>query len=199
MDKPKILIVDDDPDLRRGLNLRLRANHFETAYATDGFSAIAMAQKERPDLIILDIGLPAGDGFVVLDRLQQSAHAGVYPSHRLDRARSPVQPGTNFEGRGMRFPAEARRQQRIDGRDSHHPKSGLAGYGGCGSARPLGGKLAPLSTKIPARLFPGGYSLRRACGYAAFFNCLTLAQRALCAAAIFRRAATESRLRLGLV
>ena len=50
MDKPKILIVDDDPDLRRGLNLRLRASHFETAYATDGFSAIAMAQKERPDL-----------------------------------------------------------------------------------------------------------------------------------------------------
>ena len=75
MDKPKILIVDDDPDLRRGLNLRLRASHFDTAYATDGFSAIAMAQKERPDLIILDIGLPAGDGFVVLDRLQQSAHS----------------------------------------------------------------------------------------------------------------------------
>ncbi len=64
--KPKILIVDDDPDLRRGLTLRLRANHYDTSYATDGFSAIAMAQKERPDLIILDIGLPAGDGFVVL-------------------------------------------------------------------------------------------------------------------------------------
>ena len=37
----------------------MRANHFETAYATDGFSTIAMAQKERSDLIILDIGLPA--------------------------------------------------------------------------------------------------------------------------------------------
>ena len=79
MDKPKILIVDDDPDLRRGLNLRLRANHFDTAYATDGFSAIAMAQKERPDLIILDIGLPAGDGFIVLDRLQQSAQLSSIP------------------------------------------------------------------------------------------------------------------------
>ena len=43
MEKAKILIVDDDPDLRRGLNLRLRANHYETAYATDGFSAISMA------------------------------------------------------------------------------------------------------------------------------------------------------------
>jgi len=79
MEKPKILIVDDDPDLRRGLNLRLRANHYETAYATDGFSAISMAQKERPDLIILDLGLPAGDGFVVLERLQQSAALSCIP------------------------------------------------------------------------------------------------------------------------
>ena len=79
MNKPKILIVDDDPDLRKGLNLRLRANHYETAYAADGFSAIAMAQKEKPDLIILDIGLPAGDGFVVLNRLQQSASLSVIP------------------------------------------------------------------------------------------------------------------------
>lgn len=79
MDKPKILIVDDDPDLRRALNLRLRANHYDTAYATDGFSAISMAQKERPDLIILDVGLPAGDGFVVLDRLQQNATLSCIP------------------------------------------------------------------------------------------------------------------------
>ncbi len=79
MNKAKILIVDDDPDLRKGLNLRLRANHYETAYAADGFSAIAMAQKEKPDLIILDIGLPAGDGFVVLNRLQQSASLSVIP------------------------------------------------------------------------------------------------------------------------
>jgi two-component system KDP operon response regulator KdpE len=79
MEKPKILIVDDDPDLRRALNLRLRANHYDTAYATDGFSAIAMAQKEKPDAIILDVGLPAGDGFVVLDRLQQNASLSTIP------------------------------------------------------------------------------------------------------------------------
>jgi DNA-binding response OmpR family regulator len=79
MDKPKILIVDDDPDLRRGLNLRLRANDYETAFATDGVSAIAIAQKERPSLIILDLGLPAGDGFSVLERLQQSAHLASIP------------------------------------------------------------------------------------------------------------------------
>ena len=79
MKKSKILIVDDDPELRRALNLRFRANHYETAYATDGMSAIAMAQKEKPDVIILDVGLPAGDGFVVMDRLQQNAELASIP------------------------------------------------------------------------------------------------------------------------
>jgi two-component system KDP operon response regulator KdpE len=70
MSKPKILVIDDDPDLVRAMRLRLRANNFEVTTATDGYAAIASAQKERPALIILDLGLPVGDGFVVLERLQ---------------------------------------------------------------------------------------------------------------------------------
>jgi DNA-binding response OmpR family regulator len=69
--RAKIMVVDDDPDLRQALSLRLRANHFDTINVCDGFSAIAMAQKEKPHLIILDLGLPAGDGFAVLKNLQQ--------------------------------------------------------------------------------------------------------------------------------
>jgi two-component system KDP operon response regulator KdpE len=72
MPRPKILVVDDDPDLLRALRLRLRANNYEVSTASDGYAAIASAQKERPSLIILDLGLPVGDGFVVLDRLQSS-------------------------------------------------------------------------------------------------------------------------------
>jgi DNA-binding response OmpR family regulator len=72
MEKSKILIVDDDPDLRRALKIRLQANHYETVQASDGYSAISVAQKEQPNLIILDLGLPAGDGYVVLERLQNS-------------------------------------------------------------------------------------------------------------------------------
>ena len=72
MPKSKILIVDDDPDLVRALRLRLRANNYEVATASDGYAAIASAQKEQPALIILDLGLPVGDGFVVLNRLQES-------------------------------------------------------------------------------------------------------------------------------
>jgi len=65
----KILIVDDDKDVLRGLNVRLRANGYSVVFAADGFSAISVARKEMPDVIILDIGLPVGDGFSVIERL----------------------------------------------------------------------------------------------------------------------------------
>jgi len=77
--RAKIMVVDDDPDLRQALSLRLRANHFDTVNVCDGYSAIAMAQKERPHLIILDLGLPAGDGFAVLKNLQQYPALSVIP------------------------------------------------------------------------------------------------------------------------
>jgi len=79
MKNAKILIVDDDPDLRQALRLRLRANHFETISAADGYSALAQAYKEHPNLIILDLGLPAGDGFIVLDRLQKDDKLSTIP------------------------------------------------------------------------------------------------------------------------
>ena len=88
MERPKILIVDDDPDLRRAMKLRLRANHYDTVHASDGYSAISMAQKERPDLIILDLGLPAGDGLGVLKRLQDADTLSNIPVIVLT-ARSP--------------------------------------------------------------------------------------------------------------
>jgi len=68
MNKKKLLIVDDDRDLIRGLSIRLQACGYDLVFATDGISAISVAQKEKPDLIILDLGLPAGDGFTVMGR-----------------------------------------------------------------------------------------------------------------------------------
>ena len=103
MNKAKILIVDDDAELRRGLNVRLRANHYETAYATDGLSAIAMAQKERPNLIILDLGLPAGDGFTVLERLRQSANLSHIPVIVLSAQDSQSSRTRSLEAGAMGF------------------------------------------------------------------------------------------------
>jgi two-component system cell cycle response regulator len=51
--------VDDDADHRRGLNLRLRANDFETVLAADAAQAVSAAKKDRPDLVLLDLRLPA--------------------------------------------------------------------------------------------------------------------------------------------
>jgi two-component system KDP operon response regulator KdpE len=79
MAKKKILIIDDDPDVRAGLNIRLRASGYDTGFATDALSAVATARKLNPDLIILDLGLPAGDGFVVMQRLKAIPALAVIP------------------------------------------------------------------------------------------------------------------------
>ena len=70
MANSKIMIVDDDPDLRQALRLRLRANDYDTVNAVDGYSAIALAYKERPDLIILDLGLPDVSGLGLLRHIR---------------------------------------------------------------------------------------------------------------------------------
>ncbi|HLK34042.1 MAG TPA: response regulator [Terriglobales bacterium] len=75
----KVLVVDDDADIRRGLNVRLRANGYEVLFAADAISAVTVAVKEHPDLVILDIGLPAGDGYVVMERFQKHPALGCIP------------------------------------------------------------------------------------------------------------------------
>ena len=79
MDSRKILIVDDNADIRLGMHLRLKANHYQTFFAADAFAGVAEARKHRPDLIILDLGLPAGDGFTVMERLKQVPFLAVIP------------------------------------------------------------------------------------------------------------------------
>ena len=75
----KILVVDDDPDVRLGLQVRLSANDYQLFFAADGVTSIAEARKQVPDLIILDLGLPAGDGFSVLERLKVNERLSSIP------------------------------------------------------------------------------------------------------------------------
>jgi DNA-binding response OmpR family regulator len=70
MSRKKILIVEDDSDLLLGLQLRLSANDYEVIPAGNGMAGIAQMRKHKPDLMILDLGLPAGDGFSVLERIK---------------------------------------------------------------------------------------------------------------------------------
>jgi DNA-binding response OmpR family regulator len=64
----KVLVVEDDDDLRRGLMLRLRTYGYDVVAAQDGVAAVSIARQEQPDLVLLDLGLPGGDGFTVLER-----------------------------------------------------------------------------------------------------------------------------------
>ena len=79
MSNMKILIVDDDPDVRQGLHVRLKASHYDSYFAADALSAISEARKVQPDLILLDLGLAGGDGFVVMERLRSNTHLACIP------------------------------------------------------------------------------------------------------------------------
>ena len=79
MPSKTILIVDDDPDIREGMQVRLEYSGYGTCFAEDAMSAIAMGRKERPDLIVLDLGLPEGDGFLVIEKLNGDTTSDMIP------------------------------------------------------------------------------------------------------------------------
>ena len=79
MNSWKILIVDDNPDIRLGMHVRLKANHYDTYFAVDASSGVAEALKHQPALIILDLGLPAGDGFTVMESLKKIPALAAIP------------------------------------------------------------------------------------------------------------------------
>lgn len=79
MPKKRVLVVEDDPDVRLGFHILLKANHYDTCFAVDSVSAVSEARKQEPDLIILDLGLPGGDGFIVLERFRAITNLAIIP------------------------------------------------------------------------------------------------------------------------
>lgn len=73
MAKIKIMVVDDEMDIVRFIATRLRASGYDVVTASDAISATHMAVHESPDLFILDIGMPGGNGFVIADRLSKNS------------------------------------------------------------------------------------------------------------------------------
>jgi two-component system chemotaxis response regulator CheY len=70
---PTILIVEDDADVRAALQLFLRKVGYDVMLATDGASAIRAVQQKPAHVIVVDLGLPGGDGFTVIDRIRRLA------------------------------------------------------------------------------------------------------------------------------
>jgi DNA-binding NtrC family response regulator len=69
----RILVVDDDPDIRTILADRLAARGHEVLESTDGLKALEICARELPDLMLLDLDLPGADGLTVLERLRQES------------------------------------------------------------------------------------------------------------------------------
>jgi len=68
---PRVLVVDDDPPLRRMLERTLAAEGFDVTAAQDGPAALVAAERAAPDVIVLDVGLPGIDGLAVCRRLRR--------------------------------------------------------------------------------------------------------------------------------
>ena len=70
MNKPLILVVEDDGTVRNLITTTLKSNDYRYLTAADGESAIAAASTQRPDIVLLDLGLPDIDGVEVIGRIR---------------------------------------------------------------------------------------------------------------------------------
>jgi two-component system, OmpR family, KDP operon response regulator KdpE len=68
---PRVLVIDDEPQIRRFLDIGLRAEGYEVLLAATGAEGLALAATQSPDLVILDVGLPDMEGHAVLAELRQ--------------------------------------------------------------------------------------------------------------------------------
>lgn len=73
----RVLVVDDEVEIRRALKTGLSDHGFEVETAATGEEALAAATLRRPDIVLLDLGLPGLDGFAVLGRLREQSRAAV--------------------------------------------------------------------------------------------------------------------------
>ena len=89
MAKKKILVIDDAADTRLVVSARLQKHGYDTVFAADALQAIAVARQTRPDAIILDLGLPGGNGLLVLQRLKNNTSLACIPVIILTADESP--------------------------------------------------------------------------------------------------------------
>ena len=89
MPRKKILIIEDDPVSRQILHKAVTSAGFDALVSGDAVSALSETQRGKPDLIILDLGLPAGGGFAFLQRVKTFPRLALIPIvvvSGLDRA-----------------------------------------------------------------------------------------------------------------
>jgi CheY-like chemotaxis protein len=74
-----VLLVDDDSTILLGTGVRLKSMGYTVYTAEDAVNAVSAVRKNEPDVVVLDISLPAGDGFLVAERLQKLVGSAATP------------------------------------------------------------------------------------------------------------------------
>ena len=75
----KILVIEDEPEMRRNITTLLRYHDYQPIEAENGRVGLALAQREKPDLVLCDVMMPELDGHGVLQALQQNAELATIP------------------------------------------------------------------------------------------------------------------------
>ncbi len=75
----KILVVDDEKEIRELIKERLAQNHYSVMTAQDGYEALLIAKTNQPDLILLDIAMPKIDGYLTCESLKKEAKTRNIP------------------------------------------------------------------------------------------------------------------------
>lgn len=73
MTKKKILFADDEKSIRKLLEVRLKKNNYDVILADGGVEALAKVKSEKPDLVILDVGMPDKNGYLVCNEIKADA------------------------------------------------------------------------------------------------------------------------------
>jgi len=87
---PKILIIDDEPDLRLALSATLEDHGFDVEEGSNGSQAIELAVKHSPDVIILDVNMPIVDGMTALKALKADSRTAGIPVCILTAIKDPT-------------------------------------------------------------------------------------------------------------
>jgi two-component system cell cycle response regulator DivK len=116
---PKILIVEDDTMNREMLARRLDWEGYQVATAADGMQAVEMASSERPDLILMDVGIPVLNGWQATQQIKSQPETSHIPVIALtayalteDRAKALAAGCDDYETKPIDFPRLLHKMQR---------------------------------------------------------------------------------------
>ena len=104
--RPRILLVDDDPDFVEATKMILEANSYDVIVAVNGDEGIKTARQENPDLILLDVIMPVEDGFTAAEQLKKDPQLKQIPVIMLTSFSSKGQETSIPRGRGLSLETE---------------------------------------------------------------------------------------------